>query len=575
MKKLIYFFSILLLFSCSEDEKSQSSEKKILEFKIEQDSNANVVINEEAKTIMAIVDKSVDLLSVTPIVTVSDKATLNPKTGTRQNFSNDRKVRYTVYAEDGSSQIYDVRVTYQLSSAKELVSFSLPALMRQATIEGNKIKITIPYGVDLTKILTEGELSAGATSSPALSTITDFSKSLTYTVTAQDQTTKEYSLELTVEPQQTAVRAVWIPDPSHTTALRTYQNVLNTVALLDELNINTVYVATWARNQTAYDSQVLLNNSTYANKAEGNLYSAYKASYNSPVSSPTGDPLKDLITEAHKKDIKVIFWFEYGFMASSGATTAQNSKVYAKHPEWIGKANDGAIANYNKSDYYFNAYNPDVQEFLLTLIEEAMTLYPDVDGIQGDDRMPAMPRNSGYEDYTVNKYKAEHGGALPPQDYNNAAWVTWRLNILNKFGKTLHDRIKAKKSTALVCFSPNPYPWSEQNLMQQWPAWIEGGLVDILSVQCYRNDVDSYRATVKQAKEYVDAKTTKSILNPGMILKNGSTVMSEKLLIEQLDVNRTFQTNGEAFFFIDGLQDANVKKVLKAYYAGKAKFPSN
>ncbi len=575
MKQLIYFFSILLLLSCSDDEKSKSSEKKILQFRIEQDSNAKVVINEETKTVTAIVNKSVDLLSVTPIVTISDNATLNPKSSTLQNFTNNRKVRYTVYAEDGSSQIYDVRVAYELSSAKELLSFSFPTLMREATVDGNQIKITIPYGVDLTKVLTKGELSIGATSVPALGSVTDFSKPLTYTVTAEDQTKKEYSVVLTIEPQQTAVRAVWIPDPSHTTALRTYQNVLSTVALLDELNINAVYVATWARNQTAYDSQVLLNNSTYANKAEGNLYTSYKAVYNSPVSSPTGDPIKDLIVEAHKKNIKVIFWFEYGFMASSGATTAQNSKIYEKHPQWIGKANDGTIANYNKTDYYFNAYNPEVQEFLLTLIEEAMTLYPDVDGIQGDDRMPAMPRNSGYEEYTVDKYKTEHGGQLPPQDINNAAWVSWRLNILNKFGKTLYDRIKAKKSTALVCFSPNPYPWSEQNLMQQWPAWIEAGIVDILSVQAYRNDAESYNATVKQAKDYVTAKTSKNILNPGMILKNGSVVMTEKLLIEQLDVNRTLGTNGEAFFFIDGLQDASVQKVLKAYYAGKAKFPIN
>ncbi|MEN9918260.1 MAG: hypothetical protein RL662_696 [Bacteroidota bacterium] len=575
MKKLIYLLSLLYLVACSDKEVARLSEKKILEFKIEQDANAQVVIDEQAKTITAIVSKSVNLFSVTPLVTVSTNAALNPQSGALQDFTNDRKIRYTVYAEDGSTQIYTVAVSHQPSAAKELLSFSFPDYERQATIQDNQIKLSIPYGIDLSRIKTQGSLSAGATSVPRLDTITDFSKPLTYTLTAQDKTTQTYTVSLTVEPQQTGVRAVWIPDPTHTNAMRSYQHVLNTVKLLDELNINTIYVATWARNQTAFDSQVLLNNSTYANKGEGNFFAPYKATYNAPVVSPTGDPLKDLITEAHKKDIKVVFWFEYGFMASNGATTAQNSKVFDKHPDWMGKANDGSLSNYNKTDYYFNAYNPDVQEFLLSLIEESLTLYPEADGIQGDDRMPAMPRNSGYEDYTIDTYKAEHAGNLPPQDINNAAWVKWRLAILNQFGKTLHTRIKAKKSTALVCFSPNPYPWSEQNLMQQWTTWVESGIVDILSVQCYRYDLAAYNATAKQALGYVTANTTQNIFNPGMILKSGATIMTEKLLREQLDVNRELNTNGEAFFYIDGLYDANVQKVLRIYYAGKAKFPTN
>ncbi len=365
--------------------------------------------------------------------------------------------------------------------------------------------------------------------------------------------------------EETPMRAVWIPDPSHTVCMQTYQNVLNTVNLLDELHINTIYLCAWARTQTIYKSPVLVANSTYKTADEGYLFKDYIAAYNSPAASPTGDPVKDLLTEAHKKSIKVIFWFEYGFMASIGVTPSSNP-LLAKNPDWMSKNSSGTQANYNNTDYYFNAYDPKVQNFMLSLIDESMTLYPEIDGIQGDDRMPAMPRNSGYDDYTVNRYKAEHNNVAPTTDYNNTEWVQWRLNILNEFGKTLYQRVKTKKASALMCFSPNPYPWCEQNLMQNWPQWIANGIVDVLSVQCYRNTIDAYKSTMYEARSYCKAKTSKRILNPGIILKNGSTIMSPDLLRKQLEANKEVDTNGEAFFYIDGLYNKDVQDVLKSFY---------
>jgi uncharacterized lipoprotein YddW (UPF0748 family) len=38
----------------------------------------------------------------------------------------------------------------------------------------------------------------------------------------------------------------------------------------------------------------------------------------------------------------------------------------------------------------------------------------DADGIQGDDRLPAMPGEGGYDDYTRSVYAKENDGATPP-----------------------------------------------------------------------------------------------------------------------------------------------------------------
>lgn len=47
-----------------------------------------------------------------------------------------------------------------------------------------------------------------------------------------------------------------------------------------------------------------------------------------------------------------------------------------------------------------NGFYPAVQQFITDLIVSVMTSHK-VDGIQGDDRLPAMPSLAGYDAYTV------------------------------------------------------------------------------------------------------------------------------------------------------------------------------
>ena len=47
-----------------------------------------------------------DLSEITPIVIVSEKASVNPQSGEKTDFSNEKEVTYTVTAEDGTQKIY-------------------------------------------------------------------------------------------------------------------------------------------------------------------------------------------------------------------------------------------------------------------------------------------------------------------------------------------------------------------------------------------------------------------------------------------------------------------------------------
>lgn len=363
------------------------------------------------------------------------------------------------------------------------------------------------------------------------------------------------------------IRGVWVPAPRFTSVLHSYENVKEFVRQLDQLNLNSIFLVAYAETKTIYCSEVLLRYSTYKNIEEGYLLSEY------PYKSATNDPVRDLIDESHKAGIKVFFWFEYGFMGE-GSPIAATNPLLAKNPHWVGINNEQQPANYNKHDYYFNSYNPAVQNFLIDLIGEALTLYPDLDGVQGDDRLPAMPRNSGYDTYTVSLYQAQHNGELPPMDYNDREWVGWRLDILNDFARRLYQSVKNVNPKAMVSFAPNPYPWCEDNLMQDWPQWCKDGVCDLLAVQCYRYSKELYRSTVSEVLNQIKLNRADLPFAPGMILMEGSnSKMTPELLLEQIRINRELGLNGEIFFYNKALNNPAVQKVLKKVYTEKLSFP--
>ncbi len=87
------------------------------------------------------------------------------------------------------------------SSVKDITKFSFAALNPavEATINGTVITATVPAGTDITKLVPTITLSDKATISPASGTAQDFSKAVTYTVTAEDGSKQPYTVSVTVE----------------------------------------------------------------------------------------------------------------------------------------------------------------------------------------------------------------------------------------------------------------------------------------------------------------------------------------------------------------------------------------
>jgi hypothetical protein len=139
-----------------------------------------------------------------------------------QDFT--KPVVYTVTAQNGSTLDYIVTVIEAgRDPTKKLTAFSIPSQEGDSIPdEANKIvEVTMPYGTDVRALIPTIVVSPKATVSPASEVAQDFSKPVVYTVTAENGSTQDYTVVVTVNPGSDAktFTGFTILDQEGTTAL--------------------------------------------------------------------------------------------------------------------------------------------------------------------------------------------------------------------------------------------------------------------------------------------------------------------------------------------------------------------
>jgi hypothetical protein len=157
-------------------------------------------IDEGAKTITVLVPYGTNLEALKPTVYYTG-VSLNPVSGRVNAFT--FPAVYTVTARNGTVQPYTVRVSARQSSTKDITGFSFPGVAAFDTIIGavpgpdGKIPIAITVS-DRTNIaaLTPSISHTGKTISPGPGAAGNFSGPVSYRVTAEDGSTKDYSVSV-------------------------------------------------------------------------------------------------------------------------------------------------------------------------------------------------------------------------------------------------------------------------------------------------------------------------------------------------------------------------------------------
>ena len=343
--------------------------------------------------------------------------------------------------------------------------------------------------------------------------------------------------------KQIQTRGVWITN-TDSKVLRKKQSIAEAMEFLALTGFNVVFPVVWNKAVTLYPSQVMRS------RFDVEIDPQYQGR----------DPLAEVIGEAHSFGIKVIPWFEYGFASSYNLN---GGPLLAKKPEWAARDYSGNLLNKNGFEW-MNALDPQVQEFLLSLVLEVVKNY-NVDGIQGDDRMPALPCEGGYDLLTVERYRKTFN-QNPPPNPKDRQWLQWRADILTDFLARLYQEVKAINPNLLVSMAPNIYDWGLKEYLQDSQAWLKRGLVDLIHPQIYRRDFESYRRIVDRllTEQFTAEHLPK--LAPGILLKLGSYRISPDYLLQAIEYNRYRGIQGEVFFFYEGLRENNdaLGKVLRS-----------
>jgi uncharacterized lipoprotein YddW (UPF0748 family) len=327
------------------------------------------------------------------------------------------------------------------------------------------------------------------------------------------------------------IRGTWVTNVA-SNALRSEENIRGVVEQCRRHGVNTVFVVVWNAGKTMYPSDVA---ERHVGIRQDPLYGGF-------------DPLKSIIEQGHAAGLRVHAWFEYGFAYGYRDSLTPWAKRY---PHWAGRNAKGHLLQKN-GFYWFNALHPEVQEMMRELVLEVVRNY-DVDGVQGDDRLPAMPSEGGYDEWTLQAYRSEHGGADPPKESSDSAWRQWKADRLSAYGESLYKAVKKVRRDCRVTWSPSIYPWSLENYLQDWPRWLKGGYADAVLPQLYRYDIKAYEKILKELQSQVPKRKRRKVF-PGMLtsLGNGYRV-KEDMLREMIRLNRAYGFQGECLFYYETL----------------------
>ena len=131
------------------------------------------------------------------------------------------------------------------------------------------------------------------------------------------------------------------------------------------------------------------------------------------------DLLGEMIRSAHARGIKVVAWL-YG---------PQHKQIWESHPEWRQKTADGRDYRPDGESYFLCANNPEVMQWWLGLVDDLLTTYPDLDGIDiAESQVDRWGDHACYCDTCSSQFASMHPGESP----GGATWRRFRAEGMTR-----------------------------------------------------------------------------------------------------------------------------------------------
>ncbi len=304
-------------------------------------------------------------------------------------------------------------------------------------------------------------------------------------------------------------------------------------------------------------------------------WSRYLTGKEGKAPNPYFDPLEWMITEAHARGFEFHAWLNpYRATMDLKTEILSPKHDFYKHPDWMIKYG---------GKYYYNPALPEVQNYLVAVVDEVVRNY-DIDAIHFDDYF--YPYRVAGEVFNDAASYAKYGNGLNLED--------WRRSNVNNLVKCVSYSIKNSKPW--VQFGISPFGvWRNKSVDPKGSdttagqtnyddlyadplAWMENSWVDYIVPQLYwslDHPKASYSKLLKWWSE--NSKNTAVYIGNGTYKINSDSDKKWNNPYEipnQINISRTYKNvGGNVFFSAKSFVNKN-RNVAQLLLANQYKYPA-
>ncbi|MCR5262054.1 MAG: family 10 glycosylhydrolase [Candidatus Gastranaerophilales bacterium] len=352
---------------------------------------------------------------------------------------------------------------------------------------------------------------------------------------------KEYvsaALNNALPYKENELKGVWIRPVEHSE-----REIVKTVEDLKASGINNVFLETFYHGTTIYPSNVLEKYGVVSQRGE------FKGI----------DPLAIWIKECHKRDIKVHVWFQTFYIGNQPPRSSMKH-ILVVHPEWanttkaLAESTEIACSKAEHDGYFIDPANPEVQKFVLELLNEVITKYRP-DGINLDYiRYPLgtvlKTDNStgtewGYTKFARNEFSSKYGVdplTVKVADPLKNKWYEYRQQKITDFLSDVRRcTLKNKVMLTAVIFTDKDKALMSK--MQDWHTWNRRNLVDGYTPLIFSTDRKTAHSIIHSMKTQIGSHAK---LYPGIFVMYMNAPVDQLML--QIHETRAAKSDGLIFF---------------------------
>jgi len=288
------------------------------------------------------------------------------------------------------------------------------------------------------------------------------------------------------------------------------------------------------------------------------------------------DPLRQLVAAAHARGLRVHAWVNVLSLASnrtapalaalgSGAVQVdRRGRSVLDYPQLELPAPERTLLRMGTPAIWLDPGAPGVAELAARTYAELVTRYPELDGLHLDyirhpDVLPFSPGarfgvglDFGYGAASRARFERETGLAAPFRDdlRNANAWDDWRRASVTATVRGVADAARAARPGLLVSAAVWAYPErSYLSLFQDWPGWLDDGLLDFAVPMVYTRD-DRLLGYELRSYAGLDSRRIWSGLGAWLFASEPARAAA------QLEAARSAGLGGAALFSWDAIADA-------------------